>query len=356
MRDPGRFLALALASLLPALAVVAARDGARRVGRWLEAPALGGTYPVTLELPAGSGAGTASAELAERGLVSSARAFRLYLQASGRAGRLKAGEYLVEKPLSPEELAALLVSGRVLLHPFTIPEGLDAFETARVLAGSGWWTEDALLEAFRDPGPVAAVDGEAPDLEGYLFPETYHFAKGTTPRDVARALAARFVETWTRLGGHERAASLGLRPRDVATLASLVEEETSIPQERRLVSSVYHNRVRRGMRLEADPTVIHGLKRDGLWTGGELLLSQLQHPSPYNTYQVPGLPPGPICSFGEESLAAALDPASSNLLFFVATGTGGHRFAETLADHERNVRLYRQARREARLSAGAADR
>ena len=355
MREGRSRAAFLLALLIPLAALAGAQVGSRRVGAWLaRPPASTAAHPVTFELGRGSSAGATARELGRRGLVEPAWGLRLYLQLSGQAGKLQAGEYLIDRPLSPVELAELLVSGRVVLHPFTIPEGLDLFETAHLLAQAGWWAEQELLAVFADPTPIRAVDPDAPDLEGYLFPETYHFAKGTSAREAASVLVARFIETWRRHEGDARAAAMGLTVRQVGSIAALVEEETPLPAERRVVASVYHNRHRRGMRMEADPTVIHAMKRDGAWPGGQLLLEHLTYPSPYNTYQVAGLPPGPICSYGEAAMVAALDPVPSNLLFFVATGTGGHRFGETLAEHQRNVALYRAVQREARASAAAS--
>ena len=351
--------------LLPALAwtaVVAALaagcwEAARRVDLLLTRPASEGReYPVVVEIPAGLGATSIATRLAEVGVLDQPLAFLVWLRLTGQASRLQAGEYRVDRPSSPLELADLLVSGRVVLHDFTVPEGLDRFETAGLLAAEGWWREEDILAAFADPSPVASVDPAAKDLEGYLFPETYRFPKGARARDVARALAGRFAAVWAELDGDRRAAALGRTAREVVALASLVEEETALPQERRLVASVFHNRLARGMKMECDPTVIHALKLDGAWHGGALRRSDLAHASPYNTYVAPGLPPGPIASPGRAALEAALDPARSDLLFFVASGNGGHRFAETADQHARNVARWRrvQAEQAQRVADGAA--
>lgn len=341
----------ALAALLTVVAVAGgARHGASVVARWLNEPA--GDRP---ELPAvvtitpGEGALAIAHRLSRLGHLDRPEAFALYLRVTERASRLQAGEYLLETPLSPRELADLLVSGRVLLHPFTIPEGLDLAETAELLARTGWWTVEELEAAFADPTPARAWDDAAPDLEGYLLPETYRLPRGTTASELALVATRAFERAWREADGPRRHVELGLTPREVTTLASLIEKETALPQEHRLVSSVYHNRLARGMKLEADPTVITGLKRAGLWTGGPLTRDDLKHDSPYNTYVHPGLPPGPLCSPGSASLRAALDPAESRLLFFVASGDGGHRFAETAAQHRRNVAAWRRFQRRQRL-------
>jgi UPF0755 protein len=237
----------------------------------------------------------------------------------------------------------------------TVPEGLDLDETAERLARSGSWTQADLIAAFRDPTPLRdlGLDPDATDLEGYLFPDTYNFPRGEPARGVARAMVQRFHEAWiealarTGLPVGDAGAGVTPRVRDAATLASLVEKETGVVDEYPLVAGVYANRLRLGMRLECDPTVITALKRDGLWTGGPLLRKQLSHPSPWNTYAVAGLPPGPIASFGLGALIAALAPAETDAIFFVATGDGGHRFAATLSEHNRNVAAYREHEREA---------
>jgi UPF0755 protein len=350
-----RHLAALLALLVPVGAAAFAWKATWRVERWLASPpSRGASLPVVVEIPRGRGASAIASDLERAGLVDDARLLRAYVLATRQAGKLQAGEYLFEEPLSPLELVDVIVSGRVRLHAYTVPEGLDLRETAQHLAGVGAWSPDDLVAAFRDVALLADLDPSADPasgLEGYLFPETYRLPKGATAQDVARAMAAGFREAWAEVDGSQRAAVLGLSIRQVATIASLIEEETPLPSEhalvteRPLVSAVYHNRLRRGMRLECDPTVIYALKRDGVWPGGALLTAQLSHDSPYNTYVRSGLPPGPICSFGKEALLAALEPAVTDYVYFVATGEGGHRFASTESEHRRNVLLYRRWQR-----------
>jgi UPF0755 protein len=337
-----------LALLVPVGGVVFARWAVDRAEAWLQAPfAAAATYPIDLEVAKGQGAASVARLLHERGVVADGRGFSLYLIASGQSRRLQAGEYRFEAPASPLQVADVLVEGRVRLHAFTIREGLDVREVAALLGETGWWTSEDLVAAFRDVALVADIDLEArEDLEGYLLPETYHLPRGASAGDLARAMVAGFRRTWNEIDGSSRAARAGLSTREVVTLASLVERETSLPDERGLVASVYRNRLRAGMRLECDPTVIHALRRDGAWTGTELTYADLRYPSPYNTYLNTGLPPGPICSSGRASLEAALEPADSDFVFFVADGTGGHRFAATEVEHRRNVLLWRRHERE----------
>jgi UPF0755 protein len=193
---------------------------------------------------------------------------------------------------------------------------------------------------MRDPAPVADLDPAAPDLEGYLFPDTYAFARGVPEREVVAALVANFRRRWTAsvapLLAGARVAGAPSAPREVVTLAAIVEKEARLAEERPLIAGVYANRLARGIALYADPTVIYALKLRGTWDGN-LRRPDLQLDSPYNTYRYPGLPPGPICSPGLASLAAAAAPADVPYLYFVGRNDGSHVFAETLAEHNRNV-------------------
>jgi UPF0755 protein len=226
---------------------------------------------------------------------------------------------------------ALLRSGRVLLHPIAVPEGLTVQEVFALLAGN------------------EVLSGDLPPLppEGTLLPETYMTPRGESRAEVVeRMRAAMHValdELWAK-----RRPDLGLRsPEEALVLASIIEKETAVPKEYRLVSAVFHNRLERGMKLQTDPTVIYGLTGGKGPLGRELTRADLEAAHPYNTYVIDGLPPGPIAIPGRGALAAALDPAPVGYLYFVADGDGGHAFAETLAEHNRNVTRWRQIVREA---------
>jgi len=234
----------------------------------------------------------------------------------------------------------------VLLHAVTVPEGLDVGETATRIAEQGFGPVEALLAAFRDPAPVLDLDPEAEDLEGYLFPETYHFPRGATPGAIAETMVARFREAATS-DYAARAASVGLTLRQAVTLASMIERETSRPEERARISTVFHNRLARGMRLQCDPTVVYALRRAGR-TPARLTYRDLEFDSPWNTYVVRGLPPGPIASPGRPSLDAAVNPVEGSELYFVASPDGGHRFSETLEQHVQAVAEWRRYLRSSR--------
>ncbi|MEM7247093.1 MAG: endolytic transglycosylase MltG [Acidobacteriota bacterium] len=341
-----RVLAFLACCVIPVAAVLGGLQARSAWTSWLTTPGPSvGEWPRTFEVTPGTGALGVARLLQREGLCDEPRLFALALELQGWTGGLHAGEYEVEEPRSPLELGRLLSSGKVRLYPITIPEGLDLEEMRLLLSEDGRWTEDELTRVFADPEPILDLDPKADDLEGYLFPDTYHLSRGASAEELRDTMLARFREVAAELGLPDALAERGLDLRELVTLASLVEEETALPQERRLVASVFDNRLRRGMKMECDPTVIVALKRDGRWHGGSITRSDLRYEGAYNTYVHPGLPPGPLSAPGQAALAAALDPADSKLIFFVATGDGGHRFAETERQHRRNVRKWREWQR-----------
>jgi UPF0755 protein len=289
--------------------------------------------------------------LVEAGVVRNLQVFRWAVWRSGAARRLQAGEYRFDRPASAREVVERLARGDVVLWPVTFPEGLSVQEMAVRFEQAGLGSMAEFLEAARADGLVADLDPEARDLEGYLFPDTYALPRGTPAARLVALMVARFREAFgPEL--RETARARGLSVRAVVTLASLIEKETARPEERALISAVYHNRLRAGMRLQCDPTVIYALLRDGRYTGN-LTREDLAVDSPYNTYRYPGLPPGPIAAPGRAALEAAVHPAPVDYLYFVSRNDGSHVFASTLAEHNRNVQRYqvqyfRDARRRAR--------
>lgn len=209
---------------------------------------------------------------------------------------------------------------------------------AQVPGGAG-----SFREAFLRTDLISDWDPEARDLEGYLFPDTYRVPRKATAADLVAVMVGQFRKVFDD-GLHTRAAKLGLSVRDIVTLASLIEEETSLDTERALVSAVFHNRMRIGMKLDCDPTIIYALKLEGRYMG-RLLLRDLKLSSPYNTYLHAGLPPGPISNPGEPSLQAALHPARDKFLYFVSRNDGSHRFSRTLGEHLEAVREYRELKK-----------
>jgi peptidoglycan lytic transglycosylase G len=251
----------------------------------------------------------------------------------------KAGEYEIVPPVKPKDALFQIFAGRISLVPVVIPEGLTGEDIAALVRPGDAAGQAAFRRAFVETGLIADWDARATDLEGYLFPETYSLPRKATEEEIVKAMVAEFREVFDE-GRRRRAAELGLSVRDVVTLASLIEEETAVPEERPLVSAVFHNRLRIGMKLDCDPTVAYALRRAGK-PAATLLLKDLKFDSPYNTYLHPGLPSGPISNPGLPSLDAALDPAPEKYLYFVAQGNGRHQFSRTLSEHLDAVRRYR---------------
>ena len=296
--------------------------------------------PVLFEAGKGKSVGAIADDLKAQGIIRKRTPFLLAYELFFAPRNVKAGEYELAKGSRALDILARLVDGRVVLHPVTIAEGLTAKETFARLAAAGFGRLEDFEAAARDAADIALLDPKAAGLEGYLYPETYHFAKGATAGEILLRMTGEFREVFDA-SLRARAAGLGMSVRDAVTLASLIEKETARPEERRLVSAVFHNRLARGMRLECDPTVIYGLSLLGRYEG-RLRTRDLRTDTPYNTYMHAGLPPGPICNPGRSSLEAALDPADADYLFFVSRNDGSHEFSRTLGDHSRAVRKFQR--------------
>jgi UPF0755 protein len=273
--------------------------------------------------------------LERRGLIHSALKFRLISRLGSYDRRLKAGEYGLKPSLTPLEILTLMEKGWVRLHRLTIPEGLTIPQIATLVQKSGLARAEDIIARATDPAYVRLQEIPADSLEGYLFPETYLFPKTVGVEGILAAMLQRFrvnfPPDWER-----KAAEVGLTPHQVIILASIIEKETGDPSERPLISSVFHNRLKRGMRLETDPTVIYGVKD----FDGNLTRKHLETPSPYNTYLIKGLPPGPIANPGKKAIEAALFPLQTDYLFFVSKNNGSHHFSVNLDDHNRAVQYY----------------
>ena len=300
-----------------------------------------------VEVPVGSGAAAIGQRLADAGIVRDTLTFRVALQMTGRARDLKAGEYRFDRAMTPIEVVDKLARGDVHKRRITFPEGLTIAEMARVFEERGFGQAAEFVRAASDPALIAAIDPAARDLEGYLFPETYALARDTPARELVRQMVDNFTKAFDG-AMRDAVAAAGLSVRQAVTLASLVEKETARADERPLVAAVYRNRLRIGMGMQADPTVIYALQKAGRYDGN-LTREDLQFDSPYNTYRYAGLPPGPIAAPGLAALRAAVEPASVDYLYFVSRNDGSHVFAATLAEHNRNVaewqvRFFRQRR------------
>jgi UPF0755 protein len=253
--------------------------------------------------------------------------------------KLQAGEYLFDKPASVLTVLDRIHRGDIYHFELAIPEGSNRFDIAKLVAKTGTISSEDFMKASADPAPIRDLAPKAPSLEGFLFPATYRLTHSTTAQELCRMMTTEFRRQWKKLGGTD-----ALR---VVTLASLVEKETGNPDERKIVAGVFVNRIEKYMRLDCDPTTIYAALLDGRYTG-VIHKSDLLDQNPYNTYQNPGLPPGPIANPGTATLDAALHPAQTDYLFFVAKAEGGgHVFSSTRAQHEKAVAAYRHAKHKA---------
>ncbi|MFB3852208.1 MAG: endolytic transglycosylase MltG [Vicinamibacterales bacterium] len=291
-----------------------------------------------VDLPPGTTTAEIGKRLVDAGVVRDSLTFRLALWRTGVARRLQAGEYRFDRPMSAEAVLHKIARGEVHLRPITFPEGLTIAEMAAVFELAGFGKASEFAEAARRAELVKDLDPRATDLEGYLFPETYRLGRHTSASDLVGMMVARFRQVLTADLVEESSAA-GFDVRELVTLASLVEKETGRADERTLVAAVYRNRLRIHMGLQCDPTVIYALQRAGKWDGN-LTREDLSFDSPYNTYRYSGLPPGPIAAPGRDSLIAAARPAAVDYLYFVSRNDGSHEFAESLAEHNRNVLRY----------------
>ena len=298
---------------------------------------------VVVSLEPGLAAGSMLLRLEQAGVVRRAWLLHARLALLGGAERLHAGEYRFDEAAPPLDVLQRLQRGDVWLHPVTLPEGLTLFAVAGRLEQAGLGAAEDFLAVFGQPALVQDLDSEAQDLEGYLFPDTYHFPRSETPARIAAAMVQRFREVVGEAYAAQ-AEKAGLDLRDAVVLGSLIERETSLAEERARVSRVFHNRLERGMRLECDPTVIYALARAGRSVEA-LSREDLAFESPWNTYVVRGLPVGPIANPGQASLMAAVQPVDGDEIYFVAAPGGGHRFSKTLSEHLRAVREWRRYRR-----------
>jgi len=283
---------------------------------------------VRVSIPPGSSFGAAIDSLDRAGVISSPKLFGLYASARGRDRDLKAGTYAFEPGTSWNGVLDALTRGKGLVHTVTIPEGFALTSIAPLLGKALSVPADSVMAAASDTALRRRLDVPTPTLEGYLFPDTYTFAEGTSPEEAVRMLVARFERVW-KPEWDARLRELTMSRHDIMTLASIIEKEARLAEERPVISAVYHNRLRIGMALQADPTVQYALGRHV----DRVLYKDLEVDSRYNTYKHVGLPPGPIASPGAASIEAALYPAKVPYLFFVAHPDGHHEFRQTFSEH-----------------------
>jgi UPF0755 protein len=298
------------------------------------------------------------ARLQSQGVLENAGIARVYLIYVLRNPPIQAGDYLFHGPATTDQVLRKLIRGEVVSHRVTLVEGLTLEETADVLVQAGFGGKEIFLGLLRSPELIKDLDPQATDLEGYLFPETYTFTRRTPEREVVKTLVKTFRGHFEKnlrplLAAHPKPRSV----RELVTLASIVEKEAKLDRERPLIAAVYQNRLDHRIGLAADPTVIFAMKKAGIWNGN-IRKDDLRMDSPYNTYRYAGLPPGPICSPGLGSLKAAAEPANVPYLYFVSRNDGSHVFAQTYAEHTRNVdvwqrQYFRNKREQERRGRGA---
>jgi UPF0755 protein len=276
-------------------------------------------------------------KLRDQKIVSNEILFSLWARYSGLEKKIHWGLYRFELPLSPAEVLNRMVLGKGIFQRVTIPEGLTVKEIADLLGKMAIVEQEQFLAAAEDPELLSFLGLEDKGIEGYLFPNTYHFTPATPPREIILTMTEHFRKVFGPLAGQPNEDST-LTPHEVLTLASIIEKETGIDAERPLVSAVFHNRLRLKMPLQSDPTVIYGLKD----FNGNLTRKDLQDPNPYNTYRIPALPPGPICNPGLSSVKAALSPATVPFLYFVSKNDGTHLFSDNLESHSQAVKAYQR--------------
>ena len=289
------------------------------------------------------------ARLAAVGVVQDQTALLLWLTATGQGRALKAGDYEFESPISPLEAIDKIRRGEVATRRVTIPEGLNRYAISELLAEkTGLGSRERFLSLTGDPTLIRDIDSAASTLEGYLFPDTYDYTSKTTPEEVVRQMVDRFRQVYnSKPEISQRAAERGMTIRELMTLASMVEEEARVDDERPLVASVFYNRLEKDMKLASDPTFVYAAILAGDYDGDVNNPKHRARLSPYNTYAFEGLPPGPIANPGQKSLEAVLEPAETDFLYFVVNGTEGrHKFSRTAAEHEEAVKEYRQQQRD----------
>jgi UPF0755 protein len=307
---------------------------------YAQTPASPKAADTVITIPAGQSFSQTTATLSEAGIIQHPFKFKIVARLKGYDKKLQAGEYILSATLSPLQILEKMVNGDVRLYRLTIPEGLNLYQIGELVEESGLATRSDFIAAATSAEFAHQQGLNAETFEGYLFPETYFFPKNASVKTIISTMVNRFRQIFGP-GWQKRAEQLGFSTHQIVILASIIEKETGAPFERPLISSVFHNRLSRKMRLESDPTVIYGLDN----FDGNLKRKHLETPTPYNTYTRSGLPAGPIANPGKESLEAALYPADTNFIYFVSKKDSTHQFSTNFKDHQRAVQKYQLRRR-----------
>ncbi|MDQ1334540.1 MAG: Endolytic murein transglycosylase [Thermodesulfobacteriota bacterium] len=274
--------------------------------------------------------------LEKRGIIANKTLLLLWIRLTGYGTSIKAGEYRLNSSMAPLKILDILGKGLMVTHSVTIPEGYTMRQIAETLEAKGLADGAQFLALAKDPGIASRYGLSGPTLEGYLYPDTYRFTRGQPPLSIIHVMVSRFLEKAAPF--RERIEASGMTLQEIITLASLIEKETGQGEERPVIASVFLNRLRKGMRLESDPTVIYGIED----FNGNLTRQDLDRPTPYNTYAIRGLPLSPISNPGEASIRAVLWPSDTDYLYFVSKNDGSHQFSRTLAEHNRAVNAYQR--------------
>ena len=296
--------------------------------------------PIQLKIVRGMSSQAIANQLAHKNLIHNPWVFMFVTHLSGTSHRLQVGTYRLSGAMSIPQIIDHLKTGKVVTQQFVVPEGLTVVQIGKLWEKAGFGTTAAFNLAASDPQWLHKYKLEGKTLEGYLFPNTYQFPDGATPRAIIQIMLDEFERRWTT-EFTEEAKALGFSKHEIITLASIIEAEARVPDERALVSAVFHNRLRRGWKLQADPTALYGLGNPDRPPRA----ADLRVDSPYNTYIHKGLPPGPICNPGMASILAALRPTSVDYMYFVAIGDGRHHFSKTLREHQNMINKIRRKRR-----------
>lgn len=279
-------------------------------------------------------------DLEKRGLIKSKMLLVLWSRIMRYGKDIKSGEYILSAATPPLKILEKLRQGKILLHAVTIPEGATREQIADALQEKNLVPRSLFLSLTEEAAVLEKYRVSGASLEGYLFPDTYHFGRGISPSIVIDTMFSRFQQMIGPLA--EKAGEMGMSLEEIVILASIVEKETGQPDERPLIASVFLNRLKQGMRLQSDPTVIYGMES----FGGRIRKKHLSEKTPYNTYVIRGLPPGPICNPGIESIKAVISPANTDYLYFVSKNDGTHHFSKTLTEHNRAVDRYQRRKGE----------
>lgn len=335
MKKNLKLLFAAIALLL----LTSAGLGAFLALRYTQTPGSQESRAVIFEVTPSMSFQSVAAELKKDGVINNAKFFYLYARAKGMRSLLRVGEYDLNTNMIPGQVLAVITSGKSRTKPFVVPEGLNIFEISELFEKQGFGTSEEFLGFVKDKEFVKSLLGqEHNSLEGYLFPETYLITKFMTAQDVITAMVRRFQSVYNEIGKQNQLKNWSLH--QIVTLASIVEKETGAPQERKVISSVFHNRLKKQMRLQTDPTIIYGIADQTGVVPNNIHKSDLLKPSRYNTYVIAGLPPGPISNPGREALLAAMNPDATEFLYFVSHNDGTHEFTKTYEDHSRAVQKF----------------